>query len=376
MRFIWENGCPDESRPVAGSLIPLGYAADNLDKAVARRSIMRRMNTRPSVVVGIDGGGTHSFGVAVARDGQVRASAQAGSLNFFGSGLDRARHSLQQLLQSLQQALPASTEFTSIVVGCAALFDEASAEERASLCQGIAPLERTRVVSDATTAYEGATLGQPGVLVISGTGSFVLGRSETGRSAHVGGWGHFLGDEGSAYWIAREAARAAIAATEGRGPSTSLVQWVARWFEVKALSEIIPILHSPAFTKERLASLSHFLAQQQEPEDEVFRQICSQAGRELAAQAFTVIKRIETKLSPVPVYLVGGVVENNTRVRQSLLQALNETVSISARPAQLPPVLGAAALALTGSGTALTPPIVAALKQQANTLPAGDSSAA
>jgi N-acetylglucosamine kinase-like BadF-type ATPase len=325
------------------------------------------MNTRPSVVVGIDGGGTHSFGVAVAREGHVLASAQAGSLNFFGSGLAEARRHLQQLLQSLQQALPPETEFASIVIGCAALFEDATAEEQASLCQGITPLERTRVVSDATTAYHGATLGQPGVLIISGTGSFVLGRSETGRWAQVGGWGHILGDEGSAYWIAREAVRAAIAATEGRGPATSLVHWVGGWFQVKTLNKIIPILHNPAFTKERLASLTHFLAQQREPADEVFHQICCRAGRELAAQALTVIERIETKLRPVPVYLVGGVVENGARVRQSLLAALNEAIPVTARPAQLSPVLGAAALALASSGPALTPQIVETLKQPART---------
>jgi N-acetylglucosamine kinase-like BadF-type ATPase len=334
------------------------------------------MNTRLSVVVGIDGGGTHSFGVAVARAGQVLASSQAGSLNFFGSGLAEARHSLKQLLESLEKALPAETEFASIVIGCAALLEEATAEEQASLCQGIAPLERTRVVSDATTAYQGATLGQPGVLVISGTGSFVVGRSEAGRSAQVGGWGHILGDEGSAYWIAREAVRAAIAATEGRGPATKLVDWVGRWFQVKTLSEIIPILHRPEFTKERLASLCHFLAEQRATDDEVFCQICGRAGRELAAQALTVIERIDSKVRPIPLYLVGGVVANNAFVRQSLLEALNQAVPVNVRPAYLPPVLGAATLALAGAGIELTPEIIEALKQHATSWHSPDSSAA
>jgi glucosamine kinase len=332
------------------------------------------MNARPSIVVGIDGGGTHSLGVAVTPDGQVLASARAGSLNFFGTGLAEARQNLQQLLECLAQPLPPKTEFAAIVIGCAALFDEASAEEKASLCRGFAPLERTRVVSDATTAYEGASLGQPGVLVISGTGSFIVGRSETGRSAHVGGWGHLLGDEGSAYWIAREAVRASIAAAEGRGPSTSLGPWVSQWFQVKALSEIIPILHNPSFPKERLASLTHFLAQQS-GSDEVFREICRRAGRELAAQALAVIRNIEISLRPIPLYLIGGVVENDALVRRSLLDALNETIPVNALRTQLPPVLGAAALALKASGAALTPEVIAALQRSAN-LQAQDSSTA
>src|SRR5262249_25683521 len=159
-----------------------------------------------------------------------------------------------------------------------------------------------------------------------------------------------LGDEGSAYWIAREAMRAALAATEGRGPTTSLVPWVSRWFQVQTLSAIIPLVHNPLFTKERFASLSRFLAQEMDPGDEVFRHIRCRAGQDLAAQARAVIEQVGLKARPIPVYLIGGVVENDALVRQSLLDSLLAVAPVAAKSAHLPPALGAAALALADSG--------------------------
>ena len=51
---------------------------------------------------------------------------------------------------------------------------------------------------------------KPGIYVLSGTGSVVVGRNVTGQVARAGGWGHLLGDHGSGYWIGLTGLRAAI----------------------------------------------------------------------------------------------------------------------------------------------------------------------
>ncbi|MEO7675219.1 MAG: BadF/BadG/BcrA/BcrD ATPase family protein, partial [Verrucomicrobiota bacterium] len=181
-----------------------------------------------SLFVGIDGGGTHSYAIAVNESGRVVATAQSGSLNFHGGGLDRARTSLSQLIESLQ--LPEIHRAANYVIGCAALFTEATHFEKEQFCGGIVPLDRTRLVGDCVTAFHGASLGKPGVLIISGTGSIVLVRNEAGNFSQLGGWGHLLGDAGSAWWIALESVKAAIAASEGLGPRTNLTQLICRFF--------------------------------------------------------------------------------------------------------------------------------------------------
>ena len=65
-----------------------------------------------------------------------------------------------------------------------------------------------RVMPDAQAAALGALDGQPGVLVLSGTGSIVVGHDGRGRWLRAGGFGPLLGDEGSGFWLGREWVRA------------------------------------------------------------------------------------------------------------------------------------------------------------------------
>jgi len=311
------------------------------------------------VIVGIDGGATFSFGVAVDRQGNVLATARSGSLNFWGSNLNQARTHLMELASSLKRDLPQESFFNQICIGCAALIAEATEEEKTLLCRDIFPLEKTIVVSDALTAYHGACHGQLAVLIICGTGSMILAQDESRKFLQVGGWGHLLGDGGSAYWIATEAVKAAIAAHDGIGPSTGIEEWVCRWFKVRDLTQIIPLVYDSNFTKEKFAALARPLCEQT-AEDPVLQGILRRAGQELATQALVAMKQL--KSNPVPVFLEGSVLSNNTTVRQSLIEALEAARPIKLERAQLPPLLGAAGMALVHLGIGMDPFIVANLR--------------
>jgi glucosamine kinase len=318
-------------------------------------------HTATRLVLGIDGGGTHSLAVAVDSTGKVRAFARAGSLNFLGSDLPTARGSLKNLVAELRRRLPPGTQFRKVVAGCAALFSDATNAERERLCRGILPLERTRVVSDCQTAFFGATLGQSGLVVIAGTGSIVLALNQSGQFTRVGGWGHLLGDAGSAYWIALESVKAAIAAEEGLGPRTGLTMAVRRWFGVGSLAEIVPIIHQPGFAKDDFAALSGEMARKIGRRDAVFRGICRRAGQELAAQALAAADLARMKARPLPVFPVGSVLTNNALVCASLIAALKEACAVRVAKPRLSPTLGAAAMALVEAGVELTPEMVAML---------------
>jgi N-acetylglucosamine kinase-like BadF-type ATPase len=77
--------------------------------------------------------------------------------------------------------------------------------ERRALARRLVGLARRVVVlSDAEAAFLGALGPRPGVLILAGTGSIVLGRDAGGRWGRAGGLGPLLGDEGSAFWLGRE----------------------------------------------------------------------------------------------------------------------------------------------------------------------------
>ena len=293
--------------------------------------------------VGIDGGGTHSYGVAVNDAGRVLATAQSGSLNFHGGGLERARRSLSELIAALK--LPDASAVDNFVIGCAALFTDSTEAEKEQFCGGIVPLPQTRLVGDCVTAFHGASLGQPGVLVIAGTGSIILVRNEPGEFSQLGGWGHILGDAGSAWWIALESIKAAIAASEGLGPPTELNALICRFYDVKELKDIIPIVYDVSFTKDKFAAVASFLSRHA-GEDKVFQQICGRGGRALAAQALAAAKRAQLQLNPMPLYLSGAVLEKNALVLDSLVAAMRAERPVKPIAPQMSALLGWTALPL------------------------------
>jgi N-acetylglucosamine kinase-like BadF-type ATPase len=77
------------------------------------------------------------------------------------------------------------------------------------------------VASDAVTAHLGALGGEPGAVIVAGTGAIALAASADGW-ARADGWGPLLGDAGGGYWIARRALARALRAHDGRGGSAAL----------------------------------------------------------------------------------------------------------------------------------------------------------
>ncbi len=65
------------------------------------------------------------------------------------------------------------------------------------------------VVNDGILSLYTVTMGEPGAVVVAGTGS--VGYAYTGKDyLRVGGWGYIAGDHGSAFWIGRRALEYAL----------------------------------------------------------------------------------------------------------------------------------------------------------------------
>ena len=87
-----------------------------------------------------------------------------------------------------------------------------------AIMRRIGARSRVVLVSDALVALVAGVGEAAGVVVLSGTGSIAYGRNARHRPPAPGGWGYVLGDEGSGYWISRQALRAVVRAADGRGP--------------------------------------------------------------------------------------------------------------------------------------------------------------
>src|SRR5262249_40861561 len=107
-----------------------------------------------------------------------------------------------------------------------------------STLQAVFPNSRVRVESDAVVAYAGAIGLMPGVLLIAGTGSIAIGRKPDGSMLRVGGWGPHFGDEGSGFWIGREAVRVALRSSDAN-EHNSFVREIASTLRVSSIQDAV-----------------------------------------------------------------------------------------------------------------------------------------
>src|SRR6185503_12426420 len=80
--------------------------------------------------------------------------------------------------------------------------DRAATPRMDSMPAALLPRDRYRCGNDMICSWAGSLACADGISVIAGTGSMAYGEYRD-RTARAGGWGELIGDEGSAYWIAR-----------------------------------------------------------------------------------------------------------------------------------------------------------------------------
>jgi N-acetylglucosamine kinase-like BadF-type ATPase len=172
--------------------------------------------------VGIDAGGSHT-GACVSAHGE-ELLLHGPSLNPASMGSTGEIQAWTELFARIVALAPS----TSIVgwVGAAGVTGPTLAAATDVLRQAAGATGvrgRLALANDLVPLVLGPPLWGHGVVVAAGTGSSVLGRHRSGRTARVGGYEYLLSDEGGGFDIGLRGLRAAARAHDGRGPATELV---------------------------------------------------------------------------------------------------------------------------------------------------------
>lgn len=140
---------------------------------------------------------------------------------------------------------------------------------------------RTVVTSDAVTSLVGA-IGdlRPGAVVAAGTGAVAFGSDFGDHWNRVDGWGHVLGDRGSAAWLGLEGLSAGLRARDGvpGGSAELLAAGQARFGPVDGWPRRVM---TTADAPHALASFAPDVAAAAAT-DHVAADLCARAGRALA----------------------------------------------------------------------------------------------
>ena len=298
-------------------------------------------------VVGVDGGGTKTTAAVVGEDLGPVASATTGPANQRSVGMDTASANIAKAIRDAVRAADIPLASVGGICMCLAGFDtdlDLPVPERAMRLlgyDGIAIME-----NDVVGAWAGATEGNPGLVVIAGTGSTALGMNARGDLWRTDGWDYILGDSGSGYWIGREGVRTAMKALDGRIPPTLLCRELRAAFVVNSAEEMRRLVDSTAFGKVELASFASHVARAADAGDGAAQAILAQAGRDLADQATAIIHRLGMESDEVTVGTVGGVFKSAQWVTDPFRRGISRVAPrVTFRAPLHPPQIGAAILA-------------------------------
>lgn len=158
--------------------------------------------------------------------GKTSCRAAVGGRRAEGSGAPglAAPGGVQRAVSAIRAVARDFGSANEVIVGAAgALRAPDGARALGEALLGSLRVERVAVTSDAVIAHAGALAGEPGVVLIAGTGVVALGIGPDGALHTSDGWGPWLGDEGGGAWIGAAGLRAALRAHDGRGPTTALL---------------------------------------------------------------------------------------------------------------------------------------------------------
>lgn len=251
--------------------------------------------------MGIDGGGTKTLAAVLDLERRELHLGHGGPSNQDSAG---ARAATQALLDAADEALACAGLTRDGLHGAVLAVAGTDTGAVESHVRASAPAGWI-VVNDVVGAWATATGAQPGVGVISGTGSNVFGVGPEGRAWRAGGWGHVLGDEGSGYWLGLQSIKAALRDRDGSGPPTVLSDAAVEFFAVPDIETLAPLVYSRPLTKSEIAAFAIDTARVAEQGDAVACALYADGARELALLIDAVIRH--TGLSgDFPVGLIGS----------------------------------------------------------------------
>jgi glucosamine kinase len=317
-------------------------------------------------VLAVDGGQSSTLALLAALDGTIIAYGRGGPSNHYNEpgGHQRLESALSD---STGEALKAAGQNAGTVAHVC-LGMTGSHPQAGVIAQSLFPGATVEQLHDSVTALAGASVAQPGVVVIAGTGVVAYGRVDSGEEARSSGWGYLIGDEGSGYWIGIEAMRAACKAADGRDEATTLTRRILKALQVDDLKALHLKLYAHEISRSAIAALAAVTADAAREGDAVAVRLLQRAGQELAQAALAVIVRLGRLETGLPIYHTGGVFHAGSLILDDFGAAVAARSPNSAVNAPaFSPAVGALLLALRAAGVELNTPII---DQVRRTLPA------
>lgn len=281
-----------------------------------------------------DGGGTKTEYLLFDTLGHVRGYAKGAGTNAIFTDPERAAAAVREGIQScLAQAGLSEPEGIYLFIPG---FRSALGRLRSAY-----PGLDIRLFGDEYNAFYGAVGGPQGIAVLSGTGSFAVGRDLQGHWYTAGGWGPLFGDQGSGYHMGCLCLEKAAQLYDRGISGTLLQQYTMERIGIHAIPELRETVYRPDFTREKVAALSRVVAEAGAKGDPEALEILDMAADALAELAAIAAERMGIFRQRVS--LTGGTPRMGPILTERFRKAVEARLpDCSCQPPATDPIAGAA----------------------------------
>lgn len=270
-------------------------------------------------LLSIDGGGTKTEFCLADKNGSVLHSFQVGSSNFKSVGLEETQKNLQQGFSELWNQHQIKIEdLAFVVLGIAGIDSQADYEKISEILQGfgLSP-DQFYLANDGVLAYYASAL-EPGMVVVSGTGSIVLSIDAQKKISRIGGWGYPFSDVGSGYWIGAKALSLLLSHTDGCYGYYPLFDAMQKYLGAETMSEV-PYLITGITDFHAIAEMTKIVIAEAEKEEPLSMMILEEGADHLAALVQSLWRRENfSKEHTVSIVFAGGAL--HSRIYPELLK--------------------------------------------------------
>jgi len=272
--------------------------------------------------IGIDSGGTKCDLVIINSNNSVLFNESTKAFHYSIHGTEIISENISKYLASLLKAKRFDQKKCSgICIGLAGAREEIDKKSLERAFKRKLHFNKIDIETDTMTGLYGAFEDRDGIILISGTGSVLFGKSNS-KIYRVGGWGRIIGDYGSGYTIGKEALKEVVKEydlSDIKRKRTMLEEKMERIFDINKENIIRKIFHEN-FEIQKIAPIVIKCA---EKGDKVSLEIINEAVDGLLYHIKTFLK-ISRRKKPIDLVFIGGIIENENVLSKKLKKEIKK----------------------------------------------------
>lgn len=303
--------------------------------------------------LGVDGGGTKTRYILIDESFNKKVDVERGTIHIQQVGIETLKKEIKNTISDIcLKAKISISEIENIFLAVPG-YGESQDDKKAidDAVKEVLQDSKYTVDNDCVAGWAAGTAGEEGINIVAGTGSIAFGMNNEGKTARCGGWGHAIGDDGGAHWIAVRVLNEYTKQKDGRKPVTPLVEILEREYKIDSYFGIVDIVYNDyKLARTEMAGFAKVASLAAEAGCPVCIKIFEEAAKELFLHVKALAKELEFKNEFVVSY-TGGVFKAGELILKPMRELIEkEKLNCKLSAPKLDPWNGAALMAYKLSG--------------------------